>query len=424
MNASQTQVKNFIEPFEACGVIVDVFLITWQPEGNLREVEEAKKKMIDVFGKRVVYQEWRAHKYTLDIKVNGQYENYAFSIKSVADYHKNFSTWYDGMLVVRSDLIIKRPLLNLPDVVWSKVLFLFHMYEQGGGYPLQGDRIEQRVPETIIWFPWKFCNCAQILGWKEHDFPFMNALAGHTSMNYFMPREYHDANTMGDPNPIYAQACRKEAMYDIHGGHAHAFFNVEEFKAPDFVLKNGQRWIEAFQLQNFPRSVPPQTMVMHAWATHRAVKEALHVNFGQVPQEEKFEPRPTKWDYLDITLSSMRKVWLLLKKNKEYAYKSAYHPRYKYDRIAWLRVDYFWKTKHFDLYVNDTSATTYVGFGAARFPEFPTIILTDHEGAWLLGKWLASNVTAPLIHALTRASVSQWLQHAIGRPVKVMCEEC
>merc|ERR1711972_940057 len=100
-DASESQVKFFIEPLESCGVKVDVFIITWKPEGkNYAEISDAVKNMTDVFGHRVVWSEWRDHLYTYSIKVNGQLENYNFSLQAVAEHSKRTDTRYDALFIV------------------------------------------------------------------------------------------------------------------------------------------------------------------------------------------------------------------------------------------------------------------------------------------------------------------------------------
>merc|ERR1712224_1182104 len=85
----------------------------------------------------------------------------------------------------------------------------------------------------------------------------------------------------------------------------------------------------------------------------------------------------------------MGRAFKLFKTNKELTYKSAYHPGYKYDRVTFQRVEHRWKTSHFySVYSYDTSVATYVGFGAAKSPLIPTLIMTDHDGAFLFGRSL------------------------------------
>jgi hypothetical protein len=105
-----------------------------------------------------------------------------------------------------------------------------------------------------------------------------------------------------------------------------------------------------------------------------------------------------------------------------------YHPWYKYDRVTFLRVDYAWKTPHISVYSLNVAAHTYVGYGAEKFPLIPTLIITDHEGAWKLAKWLvksANQTTDPLFQGeLNSAKINDWLEKVIGRPVELLCQDC
>lgn len=431
MKASESQVKYLIEPVESCGMIVDVFIVSWKPEGAGKH--EAMKKMTDIFQPRVKWSEWRDHRYTLSIKVNGQFENYNFSLRSVSSWYEQTGQRYDALLVVRSDLIIKRPILNIPKVSWKKCLFMFRMWEQGGGYP--SVKLEQRVPETMLWFPWQFANCAVKLGWKEHDFPFLNEHVGFENMGFMMPNEYHDANTMGDRNPLYSQACRKEAKYDVHGGHAYALFNVVPVKDENSIRHIASRFIETFFLQNEPRVVPPQTLVMHSWTASKELRDVLHLAFGQAPQEEKHDAplKATPWQPQDwqvgwrLAVESMRRTFDLFRVNQEFKYKSAYHPGYKYDRVTFLRLDYPLSRGHIAVYSLDTSKNTFVGFGASKYEFVPVMIMTDHKGAWQFGEWLRnrqSDEPSMFSSPPTTDEVILWLEQVLGKPVTVLCKKC
>jgi hypothetical protein len=258
------------------------------------------------------------------------------------------------------------------------------------------------------------------LGWKEHFSAAIHDFVGFENMAYMMPNDYHDANTAADRNPIYRISCRQEQALDIHGGHAFAMFNMMEIKVAEEAQKVGNEFSSAFFWQGDPLTSPPSTMVLHSWSSREDVKEALHTYFGQIPQDEAHED-PDEADLQSswrLALHSLKRSFDLLKDNQELTYKAHFHPRYTYDRIAFVRLEHHFPSTHISLYAYDTTGAVFVMFGSDSYPSVPTCILMSHQTAWKFGDDLASELDSWSTSKLPLIGFIPWLAEVTGLPVK------
>jgi len=464
LSASESHVKYLIKPLEACGIKVDVFLISWLPEGA--KASKATELMKSVYHPRIVKSEWhnrsdpvsslldaeavdrQADNYVSALRavagshdrydahdalrdsyaatslldgraVDGQADNYMKALRAVAGSHDT----YDALIVVRADLEFKRSLVDLPNADWSKVLFPFHMWEKGGGYPT--DKIEQFVPDTIFWFPWKFMNCAYTLGWKGEYSAFINDLIGLGNTNYMMPDEFHGDNSETDWNPLYAQACRKRQVFDVHGGHVFAMFNVMEIKDAEEAQMAGDTFRSEMFFQGDPRTLPPVAMVMHSWSKQKNVTDRLRLCFGEIPNKEaheSLEESESESSWL-VALHSMKRSFELLHNNSDFSFKKHFHPKFMYDRVAFVRLEHHFPSKYISLYELKTQEAVFVMYGAEAYSFVPTLIVLSHEAAWKLGEYLMRELPGfgiQTMWALKRLGVNAWLQQVTGLPVREM----
>jgi hypothetical protein len=201
-------------------------------------------------------------------------------------------------------------------------------------------------------------------------------------------------------------------------------FNVNEIKVAEEARMVGDTFRSNMFTQGVPQRSPPSTMVMHSWSTRADVKDELHRNFGQIPEDEvheHLEEADLQSGWL-IALHSMKRSFELLQGNSELSYKRRFYPEFTYDRVAFVRLEHHFPAGYLSLYSFNTSEAVFLAFGANDYPSVPTLILMSHESAWKLGTilmyefsaWRSSN--APPI--VDKAGIYSWLQRVTGLPVK------
>jgi hypothetical protein len=425
MEASASHMKQVIEPFESCGLEVHVFLTTWKPEGS--QSSQAMKMLVDAYKGRIIWKQFDDHKAIMKQTKNiGQATNFDAALASVAKWWKYNFTSYDAILIIRADLIFKQPLLGLAPLVgnrWKHVLFAFHEWEMGGGFPQKVPK--QRLPDTIFWIPWRFANCVVSNGWQEHNWASVSQFVGDY-LGLLMDNEYHDANTQADKNPLYSQACRKEQKFDIHGGPAVGAFSVVPQNKSETIAASALSIIKTFWRQGDPSTIPVMATSLHTWTTGK-----LAGGFCKVPD---FCPPSGKQAYSKMPPNyladasgwfawheSIKKSAGLLWMNGEFRGRLASNPAYNYDRVAFVRDDYIFRRSHISLYEYVTRNQTFVGFGSKLFPSVPSLIVLSHRG---LSKLIGGK---PPDYAAIPRTVEGAIQHLtewFGLPVRMACEAC
>ena len=211
--AARSQWQFIIEPLELCGFQVEIFFSTYTPEST---GVNGSQLLMEMYGHNLVSFAFRNPKQRG--KKWNQDTMYRDVVSLFTDHVKKTRKTYDGLVMIRFDLIFKRSLFETP-ADWSKILYPFHIWQVGSGQPGLGP---QRVPDVLHWCPWHLFNCMLPLGFMEHNALYTLRGAkgiGVPNLGFMMPEEFHDSNTAVDRNPLYKQ-MRPEQEFDVHGGFA------------------------------------------------------------------------------------------------------------------------------------------------------------------------------------------------------------
>jgi len=259
--ASESHIKHVAERLEACLFAVDVFLVTYVPKPvPASEHPDPQRDLVDFYGERVADKRFLEHGAT---NQSSQANSYAQGLNIVAEHHRRTGAIYEGLLITRFDMIFKQSIPDLRGANWENILFAFREWEMGGGR-------SRRVPDTLIWFPWIYANCAVKAGFMEHNFCGIEDVT-NSSVGFLLD-EYHDSNSMIDWNPLY-RLVRPEQKFDIHGGFAVLVAGVRgEPRTVKFAdVRNSLR--KHVELQGAPPLVPADFYV-HIWTPHVCQKKS------------------------------------------------------------------------------------------------------------------------------------------------------
>jgi len=214
-------------------------------------------------------------------------------------------------------------------------------------------------------------------------------------------------------------ACRCEQRFEFDGGHGIAFFSVMSGKdLLSSFMRRGPSLVQTFFQQGDPPYMSTVGKALHLWVPGGKVKESsvspdgrdIHHHNEAMPKE--FEADKSGWSAWS---ASMKKAAHLLLTNPELKYKQGNYPNYQYDRVTFARTDYYFKNP-ISVYELNTTAMTYIAFGAKDFPSVPTLIVTSHKGLLYLGHRSLPNND----ELKTPESAITCLKSLLGLPVKVL----
>lgn len=180
--ASKSHVRYFIEPIEACGVAVDVFLATYVPVGSTIDVNSSQQ-LIDFYTPervaRTLFLPQSAKLYQVNVSEADQGLLFHQSLQLVIDHSQHAEVDYMAVFVVRFDMILK---LNIPltysERPWHKILF-----------SSMANWDPKLVCDMIEWFPWPYVNCAVKTAYGDHFFGAnLKAAAGEDSVDFLISK--------------------------------------------------------------------------------------------------------------------------------------------------------------------------------------------------------------------------------------------
>jgi len=253
--AAQSLLKMVVQPFEKCGLQVDLFLASYIPtSGTERNIAFDLVKWYGGKGRVKKYKFFGE-----DFK--GQFRQVGLFKKAlglVAEYAEQQALTYQALLVVRPDMIFKT---HLPSVIsnatWSSVLFGFRLHERFAGSPDKESEGSRRRPDYVAdqieWCPWEYTNCLVACGPQYRC--LMKKTGGHVSV---MLDERHDSDSQADSNPLY-RLVRQESRLEVHGGVAALLLFGESATMPPMlqqlqavraaVLRQGEpptKWVDVY----------------------------------------------------------------------------------------------------------------------------------------------------------------------------------
>jgi hypothetical protein len=426
--ASKSHVRQLIEPFKSCGYEVDVFITTWKAnEAGWRQ--NSSQQMIDMYEgyvRRASFLTFH-HKYE-NSAVKGKHPqviNFDKGFDLVVQHAKEHKVSWDAILIVRSDLIFKTPVLA-PNVAYHQVMFAFREWMISAG---------NMVADTVHWFPWRYANCGVSDSFREHFSAGIEGKVGHRPSFFIKTR--HDANAMADRNPLY-KMCRPEQKYDFNGGFAIFLFGMYP-AGKKLIEKTGQSIRDTLFAQGVPRALPAQDIYGHLWyeniASKKHVEFVVHNGFGQAPAARTYElwnPNSTMainasntggWSVGEYSIRRVYSASLrapIFKARQEGA-RTFSHVEYAFDRLVFARLDYQFKAKFHNVFECDTSKYVCIGYGASKYPTIPVVMIMPQVAAtYFLKKSLSfmSLVTGD------KSNATKFLEKSFGKPLQVICKQC
>lgn len=196
--ASLSHVRHFIEPIEACGVPVDVFIGSYEPIGSMVDVNSTQDLIDSYTAQRVVGSRFVKSmlKDTWD-----QSRMFLESVQMVSQHSTEGNVPYAGVFVIRHDVILKQDVMSLKSVDWNKMLFAW-----------KGNQTQSagRVTDILEWIPWPYLGCVVAAGFREHQTGIAwREMAGNDSVGFMLPGE-HAASSELEFNDLY-RLVRPEA---------------------------------------------------------------------------------------------------------------------------------------------------------------------------------------------------------------------